>query len=185
MIVEPRARAAPAAPSAGSNLLDFGANQAAWWWCVLAAREGSELVALFGPLAYLVGRVLVTPERAATTLRLAAAGAALGAAGDQLLAWRGLLDFEPAGTRGVFMVALWAMFAASLEFSTGFVARLPAWQRALVGGLAGPLAYLGGERLGVLSMASGAWPFVALEWAVAVALLPAASGGRSPEQVAT
>jgi hypothetical protein len=173
MPAERRGFAAWQRPDAVAAWVDLVASQAAWWWCVLAVRQGQELVAIAGPLTYIAGRVAVRPARAGATLALAAAGAAFGGAGDQLLAWLGFIDFLPAGTRGAFMVAIWAMFAASLEVSAAFLTKLSPWQRSLSGALAGPLAYLGGERLGVLALAPGAIPGVALEWALALLVLPA------------
>jgi hypothetical protein len=173
MPAERRVAAALTLPDAAVTFLDLVVNQAAWWWCVLMARQGQELAAVAGPLAYIAGRIALQPARVFATLRLAAAGAAYGAVFDQLLAWLGLIDFLPAGTHGAFMVAIWAMFAASLEISAAFLTRLAPWQRSLAGALAGPLAYLGGERLGVLVLAPGAIPGIALEWALALLILPA------------
>ncbi len=165
--------AEPSTPSpAAPALLDLAASQAAWWWCVLLVRAGHSELALLGPLAYLAGRAWASRGEGRATLTLAAAGAAFGIAGDQALVLLGLLDFSVAGTRGGFMVALWAMFAATLRFSAGFVTRLGAPKRAALGALAGPLAYAGGERLGVLDLRSGGLLGVGLEWAVALLLLP-------------
>jgi hypothetical protein len=182
MPVERRALTAWPRPDVAAAAFDLVANQAAWWWCVLAVREGQELVAIAGPLAYLAGRVAIAKGRTGATLRLALAGAAWGGAGDQLLAWLGLMDFRPAGTQGAFMVALWAMFAASLEFSAAFLTRLSPFQRLVAGAVAGPLAYVGGEKLGVLVLLPGAVPGIAVEWALALLALPAlARHPRVPE----
>jgi hypothetical protein len=171
-------------PDGATVLFDLVASQMVWWWCVLAVRQGEELVGLAAPLAYVAGRVAVRPARAAATLKLAVAGALFGATGDQVLASVGLLDFLPAGTLGVFMVSLWAMFAVSLEHSAAFLGRLSPLQRALAGAVAGPLAYLGGERLGVLALERGAYLGVAVEWALALLVLPVLVS-RSHEREAT
>ena len=172
----------PPSSKATAQLLDFVANQAAWWWCVLLVRSGETALSLAGPLAYVVVRAAAAESALVPVVALALAGAAFGAVGDQLLAAFGLIDFGAAGTNGGFMVALWAMFAVSLMFSNSFVVRLPAWQRALAGAAAGPLAYLGGERLGVLALAPSAWFGVAVEWAVALTVLPLLVRSRAEER---
>jgi hypothetical protein len=118
-------------------------------------------------------------------IELAGAGAAVGLCGDALLASSGLLILSPSlswGPVAPFLVSLWAMFAVSLQRSAAFLVRLPAWQTASIGAVAGPLAYAGGERLGVLSLSAGAPWAVALEWALAVPLL-AACARVTPRQV--
>jgi hypothetical protein len=181
MDAERQALVAPSRQDGGSVLFDLVLSQAAWWWCILAVRQGEEFVGIVGPLAYVAGRLAVAPSRAAVTLRLGAAGALFGAVGDQTLAALGLLEFLPVDTLGVFMVSLWAMFGVSLDVSAAFLARMALWQRALAGALAGPLAYLGGERLGVLALERAGLVGVAVEWALGLALLPlfvARSQGR-------
>jgi hypothetical protein len=70
------------------------------------------------------------------------------------------------------MIALWAVFATSLNLSMGFLkGRL--WLAALVGGIGGPVSYLAGGRLGGLEMADPALALgvQALGWAVLLPLL--------------
>lgn len=69
------------------------------------------------------------------------------------------------------MVSLWAMFAVSLSASARFLSQLSVHWVAALGATMGPLAYLGGERLGVLTLGRGASLVVAAEWAIAVAIL--------------
>jgi hypothetical protein len=156
-------------------LVDFAANQSAWWCSVLVARAGGRLLAVLGPLAYIAARAGRIGE-VARVASLAAAGALIGALGDTTLVRAGCLSFPPAlrvGPTAPFMLSLWAMFAVSLSASAAFVRELhPLWS-ALLGAAAGPLAYGAGVRLGVLSVEPGSLLAIALEWALAVPLLAA------------
>ncbi len=177
--MSPRALELPAAPAVPHRLaawLDLATSQAAWWWCILGARSERAALALLGPAAYLLGHLLLARGERQSVLRLATAGAAIGLLGDAILASSGLLTLPPSLTWGPvapFLVALWAMFAVSLQNSAAFLVRLPAWQAAVLGAVAGPLAYAGGERLGVLSLSGWAPWAVGLEWALAVPIIAA------------
>ena len=133
-------------------------------------------------MGYVVARVGGARGARLRLFLLALGGGLFGAASDAALARLGLLTLTV--ERGyVLMASLWAMFAVSLCFSARSLARLGALTRAMLGALFGPLAYLGGERLGVLSLAPGAPGAVALEWAIRLAVIPrycpgdAAKGG--------
>ena len=167
-------RALAAKPGRIGPWLDLAASQAAWWWCILGARSNHPQLALLGPVAYLLGHVVLARQARAEVLGLIAAGSLAGLVGDGVLARAGLLVFPAGLTLGPaapFMVSLWAMFAASLRSSAAFVVRQPLWRAALLGAAAGPLAYAGGERLSVLTLPAGAGFAVAFEWALAVPVL--------------
>jgi len=171
---------------------DLLANQAAWWWCVLWARDASldsngtlnVAIALLAPAAYLTAHLVFDAERR-RVVALFALGAMLGWAGDSLLIQTGLIAYPGApGARSApaFMPALWAMFAVSLRASgRGFV-RLRSWLRVTLAAVAGPIAYLGGQRLGVLELQPGGEFAVALMWAMVAPVLAAAAAAleRAP-----
>jgi hypothetical protein len=154
-------------------LVDLVASQLAWWWCVLWTRADHPVAAVIGPALYVGAHVTLASARTATLL-LAASGVLVGLVGDGTLLRAGLMVFPSGATGGVaapFMLALWAMFAVSLGASLAFLGRAPRVWRALFGALAGPLAYAGGERLGVLALTKGAAVAVAIEWVLAVTVL--------------
>lgn len=195
MLKTPRRVAGPAVELGASALArrgrmpavaDFCANQAGWWWCVLwaldtesanATSAANVAITLLAPAAYLAAHLALDSERRAVAA-LFALGATLGWAGDTLLTQAGLISFPsaPGAESGpVFMLALWAMFAVSLRASARPFVTLRPWLRVFVAAAAGPLAYLGGQRLGVLELESGAVYAVALVWAIVVPLLAAAA----------
>jgi hypothetical protein len=157
-------------------------GQAAWWTCVLLVRSGRETLALAGPAAHVAAHAFLRPAHRSAALALAAAGALAGFAGDSALVAAGLLEFPGAGEDAAWsrpwMAALWAALAVSLTLSLRRLLRGPVALAAALGAVAGPLAYLAGERLGVLALAPGplaarALAGIAAEWFVAVALLVA------------
>ena len=165
---------------------DFCANQGAWWWCVLWALDAESAKAtsvanvaimLLAPAAYLAVHLALDSERR-DGAALFALGAALGWAGDTLLIQAGLIYFPSApaaDSSPVFMLALWAMFAVSLRASGSAFVTLRPWLRVVVAAAAGPVAYLGGQRLGVLELEFRGVFAVALEWAVVAPLWAAAA----------
>jgi hypothetical protein len=156
-------------------LLDFAANQAAWWCAILLVESGHALFAASGPAAYVLVHLLARPEVRSLVARLAVTGALVGLVGDTLVVRAGLMTFPSAATDAAwsppFMVSLWAMFAVSLSASARFLSHLKVYWAAALGAMMGPVAYFGGERLGVLELEPWASPVIALEWAVAVAIL--------------
>jgi len=154
---------------------DFAGQQAAWWWCVLFARDGHAAAALVGPALYASAHVLARPGARCRVAALGGGAALLGFLGDTLLVRAGLLSFTvPGAAPGhspLFMVALWMMFALSFSASSAPLSRQSLATLAGLSALAGPLAYLGGERLSLLSLTDGALAAVALEWALLVPLL--------------
>jgi len=171
-------REAAAPGVAGSRLVlwaDFAGQQAAWWWCVLLARDGHAVAALVAPALYAGVHVLARPGARCRVVALGVGGALLGFLGDTSLVRAGLMSFTVPGAApghsSSFMVALWMMFALSFGASSAPLSRQHPATLAGLSALAGPLAYLGGERLSLLSLTDRALVAVALEWALLVPLL--------------
>jgi hypothetical protein len=135
-------------------LINALAFQAGWWAVVLSAARDHAAVGLL-----VVGLVLawhlarVRPGRAEAAL--IAGAACIGLAFDSLLLATGWVEFAGGALFGVlaplWMVALWANFAATLNVSLGALRARP-WLAALLGGLGGPLAYWGGAGLGAMRL---------------------------------
>lgn len=157
-----------------ANLLLF---QAGWFACVLGAARGfpwqGALVALL-IAAFIVSR---SPQPL-DELVLVAVATLLGFAFDSALTLAGWVDFEGAVpthfVAPVWMVALWALFATTLNVSLRWLREWPALG-VLFGALGGPAAYYAGERLGALQFADPlpGLAAVAAGWALATPLLVA------------
>jgi hypothetical protein len=88
-------------------------------------------------------------------LRLLLLAMAVGALFETLLAQAGWLKSAAgiwiAGTAPIWMVALWANFATTLNVSLRLLRDRPALA-ALLGAIGAPVAYLGGSRLGAIEI---------------------------------
>lgn len=172
-------------------LLNFVAFQLGWFACVLG---GASDLALAGTLAVavVVGVHLALARRPGPEALLIAAVATVGLAWDSALVALGLMiypsgNFAP-GLAPHWIVAMWALFATSLNLSMGWLKGRP-WLAALFGAVGGPLAYLAGERLGGLQMPDpvAALGAQAMGWAVILPLLTrlaARLNGFEPARVA-
>jgi len=152
------------------RLFDFAGSQAAWWWCVLFVRAERAWLALAGPLAYIAVHFVVRAGWRAAIGLLALAAASIGLLADSALVRAGVLHF-PHDAK--FMIALWAAFGVSLTASMRFLRERPAYVAFAFGALAGPIAYAGGARLGVLELEAHGWVAVAAAWALAIGALSA------------
>jgi hypothetical protein len=101
---------------------------------------------------------------------------AAGAAFETLLVQSGWLRFGSgmlvAGTAPYWMVALWAVFATTLNVSMRWLRERPALA-ALLGAIGGPAAYWSGARFGAMELAAAgaALAAIAAGWAILTPLL--------------
>jgi hypothetical protein len=156
-------------------VLNFVACQLAWSACVLGGANGRPLAGALVAAA-VIALHLALAKRAAPEAMLIAAAAAIGLIWDSALIAIGLFTYPSGvlapGLAPYWMIALWAVFATSLNLSMGFMkGRL--WLAALVGAVGGPLSYAAGGRLGGLEMSD---PMLALGaqaigWAALMPLL--------------
>jgi len=154
---------------------NFVAFQLGWFACVLGAAHGLPWAGSTVVLAIVAWhlRRAVRP-RAELVLVLIAAG--IGALWDSALAALGLVQFPHGvlieGTAPHWMVALWMVFATTLNLSLAWLKRSLALAAAF-GGVGGPLAYLGGAKLGALVLVEQgpALAALALGWGVLTPLL--------------
>jgi hypothetical protein len=154
------------------NLIAF---QLGWFACVLGAAYGFAWAGTglaLAIVAWHIGRA--GAPRAELALILIAA--AIGALWDSGLAALGWIRYPSGvlieGLAPHWIVALWMLFATTLNVSLGWLKRsMPL--AAAFGALGGPLAYLGGARIGALELVEqgAALTALALGWAVFTPLL--------------
>lgn len=154
------------------NVLLF---QIGWFACVLGAAHG------YAPEGALVALAIVAAHiaraaRPGRELALVAAAAATGAVADSLLAASGWLRYDAGvlveGTAPYWIVAMWALFAITLNVSLRAL-RNRLWLGALLGLVGGPAAYFAGANLGALTLVQllPALAALAILWALATPLL--------------
>ncbi|WP_423185885.1 DUF2878 domain-containing protein [Alishewanella sp. d11] len=118
-------------------------------------------LAFWPVLLYLLYGLWQLPSRNA---QLAVALTAIfGIVVDSLLVFSGILSFAQLAWLPLWFVLLWGIFALALvEVMSRFLTK--PWLAALLGGVGGPLSYIGGAALsdGVMSFPAGIWSYVVL-----------------------
>jgi len=156
-------------------LANFLAFQIGWFTCVLGGAHGLPWVGT-GIALVIVAWHLTRAASPQQELLLVLSAAAIGALFDSLLVWLGWLTYSSgtliADTAPHWMVALWMLFATTLNQSLAWLKRR-VFVAVLFGAIGGPLAYLGGAKLGALNFAAPTAGLLALAigWALLTPLL--------------
>lgn len=156
-------------------LLNIVLFQLGWFACVLGAangyaREGAIAAAL------IVALHIARAARPGREAALAAVAALLGFVFESVLVQADWVRFEAGvlleGAAPYWMVALWALFATTLNESLRMLQTRP-YLAALFGAVGGPLSYYAGARIGALDFVQPAAMLAALAagWAVATPAL--------------
>lgn len=155
--------------------LNFVACQAAWFACVLGGANDRALAGTM-VVGAVIGLHLALAQRRLPEALLIAVAAVIGLVWDSALVALGLMSYPAgnfaAGLAPYWIVAMWALFATSLNLSMAWLKGRP-WLAVPFGAVGGPLAYLAGERLGGLQMPDPvlALGVQALGWAVLLPML--------------
>jgi len=158
-------------------IFNLAASQAGWFACVIGAANGMPWA---GPLAVLALVVvhLYLAQRPSLELRLIASAILIGLVADSLLVVSGLVSYPSGiwieGMAPYWILAMWAMFATTLNVSMKWLRNRTALASAL-GAVFGPLAYIAGSELGAITFNQMglALAALALIWSVCMPLLVA------------
>lgn len=156
-------------------LVNFVAYQCAWFACVLSAAAGRPVVGMLVALAVVLWH-LRSAAAPRLELRLIAITALAGAVFESLLVASGWVRPEPAmlagGLTPLWMVALWAAFATTLNVSLRTL-RSRYLLSALLAAVGAPLAYHAGARMGALQWVDEAPALVVIAagWSLLTPLL--------------
>ena len=168
-------------------VVNFVAFQAGWFACVLGAAHGWP-VAGTAIACIIVAAHILMARQPREELMLVAIAVAIGLIWDSSLLAMGWIGFTSGfvveGIAPHWIVALWALFAMTLNVSLRWLKSRIALA-AIMGAIAGPLAYWGGARLGAVSFVEPVLGTVALSigWAVltpALALIARRFDGIDP-----
>lgn len=155
-------------------LINIVVYQLCWIACILGGANGMPLLGVVA-VALAVAYHLYRAEQARPELILIGAAALVGAIWDSLLVAAGWLVYPSgtllAGTAPYWIVALWVIFATTLNVSLRWF-KQHLVLAALFGAAGGPLAYYAGARLGGVEFtdATVALTALGLGWTV---LMPA------------
>jgi hypothetical protein len=155
-----------------SNFILF---QIGWFACVIGAAKQSPWLGVIVVAAIVVWH-LSQAKQAKLELILLALALLIGGIYDQLMLSSGLISYQApgwlAGLVPVWILALWAVFVTVLNISLRWMRnrRLVA---ILFGAIGGPLAYMGAEKLGAVSLNHLPASYIALAvgWAILTPLL--------------
>ncbi len=177
-------------------LMNFVLFEAAWFACVIgASHDGLAVMAGTGAALLAVALHVALSEQPIAELELAMAAALIGLAWETLLIQIGVVAVPHgelfAGVAPPWIVAMWALFATTLNYSLGWLRGR--WTlAAALGAIAGPLSYWAGVRMGALQFIDPVKAVIALAigWGVATPLLlglarrlvdePTTVGGEQP-----
>lgn len=152
-------------------IFNFISFQILWWACVLSAKPGLGFAVFLLIIIFTLAHLeWVEGWQQALPLIITVL---IGCLLDQIGYYMGLISFEYpefwTSYIPLWMIALWLAFACTLNVSMRWLQPKPLLA-AILGGIFGPLAYLGSAKLQVIHlnhpMLSLAW--VALEWAIAM-----------------
>jgi hypothetical protein len=136
------------------RLLNFAAFYVGWIACVAGAAAGRFCLGPALAVAILLAHLSSTPQPKAEARFIIAAGL-IGFVLESSMAATGLYTFTHSGPIAwlcpPWMVALWMMFASTLNVSLAWLSgryRLA----ALLGAVAGPISYLAGARFGAITL---------------------------------
>lgn len=127
--------------------MNLVAYQLVWFGVVICAARGQPWLSVALAAAFAAAQWLASKQQASDT-RLLVCAVACGIVLDGTLAASGLLEYtsqQPSLLAPVWILALWAAFAMTINHSMTFLRGRP-WLAAAFGAIGGPLAYLGASR---------------------------------------
>jgi hypothetical protein len=162
-----------------SILINAATFQVGWLCCVLAGANHLPLLGTATALLIVILHVLGAHD-GQKELSLVFIVAGIGALWDSLLVYAGLLLYPSgtliSGTAPHWIVAMWALFATTLNVSLHWLKYRPLLG-AVLGAVSGPAAYFAGYKLGGVQFPdmTAALLALAVGWAVLMPLLMALS----------
>jgi len=157
------------------KLINFINFQIGWFACALGAAAGWPWAGV-AVVTIIVAWHLTRVAQPRQELILIGAAMVIGALWESLLVRFDLIQYPNGmlidGTAPAFMVALWALFATTLNVSMAWLKRNHLLA-ILFGAVGGPLAYYAGAKLGALELVDQTTSLVtlALGWALLTPLL--------------
>ena len=156
-------------------LVNAAVFQIGWLCCVLAGANHLPWLGTLTALLIVSWHVSRAPRPRSELLLILSAGV-IGAIWDSLLVYAGWLQYPSGtlieGTAPHWIVAMWLLFATTLNVSLKWLRQRP-FLAAALGLLAGPAAYYAGYRLGGVQIPEfiSAMTALALGWAVFMPVL--------------
>jgi len=158
------------------KIINFILFQSVWLIAVVGAARGLTWPALAAIGVFAAVHGLLAPRPRADFILLAIAVVA-GMICDTLIMQSGLLrvttPFPVTGFAPLWMLVLWANLALAVNHCLGWL-HGHGWLAATAGAVGGPLAYIGGAKLGAADLGASLWVVavpLAIVWAIVTPLL--------------
>lgn len=134
------------------QLINFVAFQIGWFACVLSAASNQPLLGIICAFV-LLGLHFFLSTQVRRDVVLIAGIALIGTSWDSLLTWQQLMQFSSGqyhqSIAPIWISAMWLMFATTINVSLRWLYRRY-FLAAMLGAIAGPLAYQAGAALGAV-----------------------------------
>lgn len=156
-------------------LLNFILFQLGWFACVLSAAAGQPLLGVAVAAVIIVIHLFMAQQKQNEIILLVSA-MLTGLVWDSLLVWRGWIDYSAGmlitNMAPYWIVVMWALFATTLNVSLAWLKQKLLYA-AVLGAIAGPLAYYAGFKLNALQFGDMPVALMALAigWALFTPLL--------------
>jgi hypothetical protein len=155
------------------NVITF---QIGWFACVLSAAKQQVWLGLLISAALLVFHIFSAKQKHGEA-RLVIIAMLFGLVFDTIplsLCWLAFspVPYWPDAISPPWMIALWGLFATTMNYSLRWLKKLPI-VAIILGGVSGPASYYFGEKLGALTVQQfdAAMIYLAIGWAIALPLL--------------
>lgn len=156
-------------------IINFVLFQIGWFACVLGAGKQLPWLGVI-VVAMIVAWHLLQAKQAKPEIILLVLALVIGGMFDQLMLMNGLISYQAHGWSisllPAWILALWAVFVTILNVSLRWMRGK--WLVAILfGAIGGPLAYIGAEKLGAVTLNALPMSYVALSvgWAILTPLL--------------
>lgn len=157
------------------KITNFILFQLAWFITIISAAKGMPYIGVAFTMIWMLLHLSIMEELRNTEIKLFLFAAILGYLLDSILVVTGFIAFPEhtllVGPSPLWMVCLWINLAATINLSLSWLKR-----RYLLAGamsaIAGPLAYVAGEKLGAITLLGNTSIFVvSIMWCVAMPIL--------------
>ncbi|WP_455219762.1 DUF2878 domain-containing protein [Kaarinaea lacus] len=161
------------------NIINFILFQIGWFACVISSAASQPIWGVV-VAAVVIGYHLIRAVIPLYEFYLIFIAMIIGVLWDSLLVTLSLLDYASGilipNTAPYWIVVMWGLFATTLNVSLRWL-KGKYQLSILLGAIAGPLAYYGGEQLGAVNFVDPSMAFLALAvgWAIFTPLLIAVS----------
>lgn len=171
------------------KLANFLLFQMGWFAAVAGAAQGSIWIGPAAVALVVAVHMAIVPDRL-RELRYVLIAGLLGTLADTALSALGVIGYPSSNAVWPFVIpppwitALWIGFATLPRFSLAWLVNRP-WLALAFGAVGGPLSYLGGVRMGAVSVGAEpqlTWAALAVEYAIATPLLLRLAPRRSDDE---